>query len=132
MNQTRFERPESPTRPERITPLALLDEFERRGITARAQGQRLEFDTPLGVIPFDLRAALVEYRSAVLALLHLRQYAETRRRYIHWFCPDATLFRLWREAERVTGQNLTFAGRLSVKPRKKITCRNSAPQDSLI
>jgi hypothetical protein len=128
MNQTRFEWPESPATPQ-MTALDLLTEFKRRGLVLRAEGNRLECDAD-NLTP-RMRAGLVEHHDALRALIRLRSHAETRRRQIHWFCPDATLFRLWREAERATSQNLTFDGRLSVKPRKKITCRNSAPQDSL-
>ena len=52
-----------------MTAAEVLTETRRRGILLSARGDRLRYDAPVGVMKAELRAALVEHKAELLALL---------------------------------------------------------------
>ena len=52
-----------------MTAPEVLAEARRRGILLSARGDRLRYDAPVGVMQAELRAALVEHKAELLALL---------------------------------------------------------------
>ena len=52
-----------------MTAAEVLAETRRRGILLSARGDRLRYDAPVGVMQAELRAALVEHKAELLALL---------------------------------------------------------------
>lgn len=98
-------------------------------------GQRLRFEAPSGALD-GLKAEMRAQKPALLALLALRAHAETRRRQIHWLCPDRRLFDLHRAAEDATGERLRFDGRgVSQRPTRrpepaKLILESNAPGDA--
>lgn len=52
-----------------MSPIELLTVVRAAGIRLEVSGDRLQFDAPAGALTPDLRAALVEHKPALLALL---------------------------------------------------------------
>jgi hypothetical protein len=111
--------------------LELLETLAEIGVVASLDGAAL-LVKPRGALTDDLRSAIRAQKPALMAILALRAYAETRRRQIHWLCPDRRLFELHRAAEGATGQRLRFDGRgVSTRPQRR-AAPLVAPSEPLI
>ncbi len=111
--------------------LQLLAQIEALGGRLWLDGERLRFEAPNGALD-GLKAEMRAQKAALVAILGLRAHAETRRRQIHWLCPDAELFELHRRACEATGQMLRFDGRgvsqrrLTKASEKVLVCTDTA------
>lgn len=88
----------------------LLETLAERGAAASLDGAALVVK-PREALTNTLRAEIRAQKAPLVAILALRAHAETRRRQIHWLCPDRELFELHRRACEATGQTLRFDGR---------------------